>query len=460
MYDCLLLDDDRRTREVLARLVDGDDFKARLAPDIATARRLAGERFPDCAILDLDLPDGNGLDFFKELREQGEVEVLILTGQGTIDTAVTALKSGAIDFLTKPVEPIRLESAMLAIRRTLSLKAEVNNLRAVLRQEGRFAGMVGTSSSMQGVFSMIEKAAPSESSVLILGETGTGKELVARALHRFSRRADKPFVAFNCGAIQSSLLESELFGHEAGSFTGAGKRRLGYFEQAKGGTVFLDEIFEMPLEQQVNLLRVLENRQITRVGGESPIDVDVRVVAASNKSATAALEDRSVREDLLYRLMVFPIHVPPLRERREDVRCLAQFFLDSLVRLAGIPKRFSADALAKLEGHDWPGNVRELRNIVERACILSDDVIDAGCIVFDDHALFRSRGVSQASIRPSIGGAVTVEPGMSIAEAERLLILTTLDCLSGNKPKAAELLGISLKTLYNRLNVYSASAGA
>jgi DNA-binding NtrC family response regulator len=304
--------------------------------------------------------------------------------------------------------------------------------------------MVGSSRAMQRVYDLISRVAATQSTVLLTGETGTGKDLVAETIHRMSRRAHKPFVAVNCGAIQASLIESELFGHEPGSFTGANRMRKGVFEQASGGTLFLDEITEMPLALQVKLLRVLENHQIRRVGGEKTMRVDVRLIAATNRSPEQAVLDDELREDLLYRLKVFPVHVPPLRERGEDVGLLAGFFLNELNETAEEPKSFAPSALERLAAHDWPGNVRELRNVVERAFILSGVTIRA------EHVR-----VENADDSPRVEGEeVGFEVGMSIAEAEKRLILATLDKLEGNKRQAAKTLGISLKTLYNRLNGY------
>ncbi|MEX1024175.1 MAG: sigma-54 dependent transcriptional regulator [Planctomycetota bacterium] len=438
----LILDDDRRTRDSLVRLVEDSGFRTTPAATYAEAEAAIAKDRPEGALLDLDLPDGNGMDLARDLRAAGDMEILILTGHGSIDTAVSALRAGVADFLTKPVDPTRLEQALHGMRKTLELRRQVTELRQALRDEGQFMGMVGRSKAMQDVFDHVAKVAPTDVNVLILGETGTGKELAARAVHQLSQRKDGPFIAVNCGALQPSLIESELFGHEAGSFTGAAKRRKGVFEQADGGTLFLDEVFEMPFEQQVNLLRVLETNSIQRVGGERSFEVDVRVVAATNRDPEASIEKGALREDLLYRLMVFPIQLPPLRSRGADLDVLAQHFLDLFGKVAEAPKRFSPEALVMLRSHSWPGNVRELRNVVERAYILGDEVISPECILLD------GRTVASAD------GALDVRVGMSVEEVEKRLILATLEEAGGHKPSAATTLGISLKTLYNRLHAY------
>jgi two-component system response regulator AtoC len=316
--------------------------------------------------------------------------------------------------------------------------------------------MVGRSAPMQEVYDLIAKVAPTTASVFVTGESGTGKELVAETIHRLSRRRDRPFLAVNCGAMTATLIESELFGHEKGSFTGADRRRVGYFEQASGGTLLLDEITEMPLELQVKLLRVLESGTLLRVGGNEPIRVDVRVIAASNRDPQVAVKEGVLREDLLYRLCVFPIHLPPLRERGDDVALLAEGFLAELNERDATEKRFSEAALEQIRSLAWPGNVRELRNAVERAAILADQVIGP-------RALPEAKGGCAGSdTRPAGPGdeaVLEVRPGSSIADVERRLILATLEQVDGDKKRAAELLGISLKTLYNRLNVYRAADG-
>jgi DNA-binding NtrC family response regulator len=439
----LLIEDDVPSLEALERLVQSKGFTTCTAQTLEQARKEIDAQVPDLAILDLDLPDGSGMELFDELHTGFDTEVVVVTGQGTIDSAVEAIHSGVVDYFTKPLDIERFERFLTGLERTLSLRREVSRLRADLRELGRFDRMVGSSAPMQEVYNMISRVARTESTVLVTGETGTGKDLVAQTVHGLSRRADKPFVAVNCGAVQESLIESELFGHEPGAFTGANKRRKGLFEQARGGTLFLDEITEMPPDLQVKLLRVLENRTIRRLGGERTIAIDVRLIAATNRRPDEAVKAGKLREDLFYRLQVFPIRVPPLRDRPEDVDLLATYFLRELNESSEGSKRLDPAALEDLRTHDWPGNVRELRYVIERAYILAGERIGPEHVQIDP---------GRRRIRVAHG--VGVDVGMSIADAEKLLILATLDELDGNKKKAADVLGISLKTLYNRLNAY------
>lgn len=312
-----------------------------------------------------------------------------------------------------------------------------------LTGDSRFGLLRGASRPMRQLYRMIARVAPTEATVFLQGESGTGKELIAQTVHDLSERHDEVFIPVNCGALPVSLIESELFGHERGSFTGANRQHKGYFERASGGTLFLDEVTEMPLELQVNLLRVLETGTLVRLGGHSEVRVDVRVVAATNRAPAEAVAEGRLREDLYFRLSAFPIRIPPLRERGDDVRLLAQHFLSLLNAADGIEKRLTSDALALLETHDWPGNVRELKNAMQRAYILADELIDV------DHLPIRTSS-------PAVGGrhALDFTVGTTIEDAERRLILATLDHFNGDKRRAADTLGISLKTIYNRLKRY------
>ena len=443
----LIVEDDVDFRSSVAMLVEREGYKTLETGSLAGAKEMLAEATPDVVLLDLALPDGDGLELLSIDDVPDSTEFVVLTGNAALETAVSALREGALDYLTKPVDRTRLEAILHHVARTRGLKHEVSELRGELRALGRFGPMVGRSKPMQAVYDLVSRVSPTESTVFVTGESGTGKELVAETVHRLSKRKDESFLALNCGAMTESLIESELFGHEKGSFTGADRRRRGYFEEASGGTLFLDEITEMPIELQVKLLRVLETGQITRVGATSPIDVDVRVVTASNRDPKEAVEEGALREDLLYRLNVFPIHLPPLRERGDDVELLAQSFLDQINEREGTSKRLTDAALARLHELTWPGNVRELKNVIERAAILADSVIGPETLPDADPDRAES----------ALDSTLEVRVGSSIADMERRLILATLAELDGDKKRAAKILGIGLKTLYNRLNVYEAA---
>jgi len=448
----LVLEDDPDFAAALEGLTKLEGFETRRAPTLEAARNLLREEPVDVVLADLELPDGRGTSLLED-DEATQTEFVVVTGHATVDSAVEALRAGALDYLTKPVDRARLRAALANVVRTRSLKAEVSALRGDLRQLGRFGTMVGASAAMQRVYDLIARVAPTGATALITGESGTGKELAAQTIHRLSRRRNGPWVAVNCGAISAGLIESELFGHEKGSFTGADRRRVGVFEEASGGTLFLDEITEMPADLQVKLLRTLEESEVTRVGGREAIAVDVRVIAASNRDPEQAVRDGRLREDLFYRLHVFPIHVPPLRERESDVELLAEHFLNERNREERTHKKWTRPALDRLSLHSWPGNVRELRNTVQRSFILADG--DLGPEPLD--ALTAS--APRPAIVPSapLDSVVPIEVGASLADSEKRLILATLEHCKGNKNEAARVLGISLKTLYNRLNVYRAS---
>jgi len=426
------------------------------AGSLKQAREEIAANPPDILLVDLRLPDGSGLDLLAGFEPTTAPELVLITGDASVETAVDALRRGAIDYLTKPVDFARIKMALANVTRTLEMKGEIGTLRSELRKLGRFGPLIGTSPGMQAVYDLIGRVARTDASVLITGETGTGKDVVALTIHSLSRRSREAFLPVNCGAISANLIESELFGHERGSFTGADRRRRGYFEQAGGGTLLLDEITEMPIELQVKLLRVLETGCVTRVGSTESLPVDVRVVAASNRDPQKAVQEGVLREDLLYRLCVFPIHLPPLRERGDDIEVLAQQFLALVNRKESSAKRWDDAALARLREYEWPGNVRELRNAVERASILSDSVIRAEDLPAGPRASC-APGAAAAAHSEEDGAVLRVEVGEPIAEAERRLILATLEQLDGDKKRAAEVLGISLKTLYNRLAVYAAA---
>jgi len=441
----LIVEDDANLRAALAALVSREGAVVHDAATLEEARKRLAERSFDAALVDLTLPDGSGLELLGDPEAQGAPEYIVVTGDGTAETAVQALKRGALDYLTKPVDRARLRSVLAHVQRTRALMGEVVDLRGQLREFGRFGRLVGRSEAMQKVYELIERVAPTDASVFVSGESGTGKELVAETIHLLSRRRAEAFVAVNCGAMAPTLIESELFGHEKGAFTGADRRRIGYFERADGGTLFLDEITEMPQELQVKLLRVLEAGVVTRVGATEPTPVSVRVVAASNRDPAEAVTRGRLREDLFYRLSVFPIELPPLYMREGDTSLLAEHFLQQVNAREDTRKRFTPRALARLQALSWPGNARELKNAVERAAILADVTIDTDALP-----------VPQADVPIPDSATLEVRIGTPIAEIERRAILATLESLDGNKRRTAEVLGMSLKTLYSRLNVYQA----
>jgi len=447
MTTALIVEDDRNTIDALARIVEREGFDVAKATSLADARRAISSNIPDVVLCDIHLPDGTGTALLAELEDEPLVDVIVVTGNASIESAVEALRFGACDYLEKPVDVARLRTLLAHLKRSRRLREEVASLRNELRQLGRFGPLVGTSPAMQKVYDLIEKVAPTDATVLVNGASGTGKELVAAAIHDMSPRRQGPMVPVNCGAISPNLIESELFGHEKGSFTGASSQHAGFFEQASGGTLFLDEITEMPIELQVKLLRVLETGTITRVGGKRTIPVDVRIVAASNRNVEQAVRDGKLREDLYYRLKVFPIKLPPLKDRGQDIEGLAIHFLAEANRKNGRDVHFSDEAIEKIRNFSWPGNVRELRHAIERAFIVAGDTIEAGDLPFDGEG-------SPLANREPVGPSVTVAVGTSIEEAERRLIIATLEHEGGDKKRAAEVLGVSLKTLYNRLNKY------
>jgi len=446
----LVVDDDPDFRDSLEALVAREGFATRAAGTLADAHRQIEESAPDLVLVDLSLPDGDGSELLRESEDERR-EFVVITGHASVDSAVTALRDGALDYLTKPLDRSRLRTVLANVARTRQLKQEVGSLRSELRELGRFGRLVGRSKPMQEVYDLVARVAPTNAAVLVMGESGTGKELVAETIHDLSRRREGPFLAMNCGAVSPTLIESELFGHERGSFTGAERRRSGYFERAHGGTLLLDEITEMSAELQVKLLRVLETGKVVRVGGSDPTETDVRIVAATNQNPEEAVRSGKLREDLFYRINVFPIALPPLRSRKEDIDLLAQHFLEACNREEGSARRWSPDALERLRQLPWTGNVRELKHAVQRAYILGGEEVGP-------EALSLSEASAPSAAEPA-SPALEVRPGTKIADMEKALILATLEELDGNKKRAAEMLGISLKTLYNRLNVYRAADG-
>ena len=439
----LIVDDDLGARTGLQELIEAEGFATLGASNLAEARD-AMARGPDIVLLDLVLPDGSGLDLLREHQGQLEMPVVVTTGHASLETSIEAMRLGASDYLLKPVNMAQLRGILSRVVGPAELRAEVSELREELRSLGRFGKLVGTSPPMQKLYDEIARVAPTGATVLIMGESGTGKELVAETIHMLSRRHHKPFLAINCGAVSPNLIESELFGHEKGSFTGANRQHQGYFERANGGTLFLDEITEMPLELQVKLLRVLESRTVVRIGSNQSIETDVRVLAATNRNTDEAVKQGKLRRDLLYRLQVFPLHVPPLRERLEDVAPLARHFLSELNKRSSTDKTFAPMALERMRRYRWPGNVRELWNVVQRAFIMADGEIITDFSIAHDVQMHQD----------GHAGYIRIPLGTKLAEVEERLILTTLqECTT--REEAAKKLGISIKTLYNRLRSYS-----
>jgi DNA-binding NtrC family response regulator len=440
----LIVEDEPSTRLGLTELVRTWGFITDSAADGEDALQRISVFRPTIIISDLVMPNMGGLELLRALKDEGgDLTIVILTAQGTVETAVEAIKEGAYDYLTKPIEPQRLKILLDKIVERQDTIREVKVLRKQLRDHGTFGRMIGSSQQMRKVYQVVEQAAPTSASVLIWGESGTGKELVAQTIHQLSPRAQMPFVPINCAAIPETLLESEIFGHEKGAFTGASDRREGCFELADRGTLFLDEIAEMTPATQVKLLRVLQERKFRRLGGRNEQTVDVRVIAATNVNPADAVKNGKLREDLYYRLNVFAMELPPLRQRKEDLPLLIQSFLAEFNERNN--KRVSAldpAAMRILEQYNWPGNVRELRNVIERAVILSQ-----GEFVDPKH-LPPLVTDSPDVVKPTL----SLAPGTTVEEAERRLILMTLEHTRDNKTRAAEILGISLKTLHNKLN--------
>ena len=494
MAHALIVEDDENSAEMLAELVSAEGFSTATAGSLHDACRQYAFRQPDIVLLDLSLPDGNGIELFDRVERSDDCEIVLITGHATLETSIQALRLGAADYLLKPVNVPRLRQILGRASGSSEARGRLASERVHVDAEGRFGRLWGKSPAMREIYHQIARVAPTAVTALITGESGTGKEVVAETIHDLSKRAKAPFLAINCGSISPQVIESELFGHEKGSFTGALRQHRGFFERADGGTLFLDEITEMPMELQVKLLRVLETGAFVRVGSDTVINVDVRIVAATNRPPAEAVASGRLREDLYYRLNVFPIDLPPLRDRLEDVPLLARHFLDGLNEREGARKRFSDRALQALSEYRWPGNVRELRNAVHRGFILAEgDVIEVENLPIgaasiapeavvaaetsEAHAGSRDSAAS-ASAAPAAAGAraapapaassstanaatrggrmpLEISVGTSIAEAERMLILATVEHCGGHRERAAAMLGISAKTLYNRLKGYA-----
>ena len=440
----LFADDEIHLQELIAAELPRMGHTVTVCPDGLTAVAAIEKETFDCIIVDLDMPGLNGIDVIRRTKElDPTTEAIVLTGKGSTDTAISALRLGAFEYLQKPCKLVDLKALLqrVAVRRELNNKIHSLQLR-LHRVEGE-PKMIGKHRSFQRVKALIEKVAPTNSTVIVIGETGTGKELAARAVHEQSGRCDNPFVAINCGALPENLIESELFGHRKGAFTGADEHRQGLFEVADGGTLFLDEIGELPKPTQATLLRVLESGEVRRVGDSEPFEVDVRIVCATHRDLNKMVADGEFRQDLMYRINTFEVQLPPLRDRLEDIPQLAHHLISRHVADAAkrtIDQVFDESAIKLLQSHSWPGNIRELANVIEHASILCDGLP----ITAKD--LPKHFGYSGPSTIP-ISTA-----GRSLNALEMETIHATLDQLNGNKTAAAQQLGISLKTLYNKLN--------
>ena len=489
MPHALVVDDDAASAASLRELIASERFTVAVAHNLRDARRQLALQQPDILLLDLQLPDGNGMELLSDAQLVANSEVVLCTGHATLETSIQALRLGAADYLVKPINLKQLQGVLSRIMKPATLKAEVADLTAQVASSGHFGQLWGQSAAMHGIDEQISRVAGTSVTVFITGESGTGKEVVAQAVHDLSRRRKRPFLAVNCGAISPNLIESEIFGHEKGSFTGAERMHQGFFERASGGTLFLDEITEMPVELQVKLLRVLETSRFMRVGSTTSQEADVRIIAATNRDPFQAVAAGRLREDLLYRLNVFPLDLPPLRDRLEDVPLLALHFLATVGEKEGQARRFTPAALAQMARHRWPGNVRELRNAVQRAYVMAQgDEIDEAWLpraevaaptganaVANAVAIGVVNGVAPAgasawartagqvgaapAAAPESLDSITLPIGTSLAQAEKQLMLATLRHYNHQKERTAATLGVSLKTLYNRLKEYEAQAG-
>jgi DNA-binding NtrC family response regulator len=463
----LVVEDEPNARAGLAELIASWGYRTETAVDGVAGLDCVVRWSPDVVVTDMMMPRMDGLQLLDRIGElPQQVAVVVLTAQGSIESAVDAMRMGAYDYLQKPVDPARLKTILLNAQQQTEAKDEIAEVESAANTTGRLGPLVGSSPAMRDIFSMLERIAPNNVSVLITGESGTGKELAARALHLLSGRRNKPFIAVNCAAIPETLIESEIFGHERGAFTGAQERRAGCFELAEEGTLLLDEIGEMPAATQSKLLRVLEDRKLRRLGSRDEIPVNVRVIAATNKDPQRAVAAGELRGDLYYRLNVFNIVMPSLREHRDDIPAMANAMVEEMnLRHGTNVPGISRAVMERFASYSWPGNARELRNTIERAVILA-----AGRTIEVTHL---PQGFGEAAFTPPAHGAhltastapvpqfpqseemVHLSVGTTVDEAEKQLILKTLTATRNNKTRAADILGISSKTLQNKLKEYA-----
>ena len=448
-FTILIIDDEKNIREGLGTALELEGYDVKLAENGEIGLKLIEKGDIDLVITDLRMPGISGEEVIAKVAgESPGIPVIVLTGHGSIDSAVTAMRNGAYDFLTKP---LNLDRLILIVKRALAgreLEIRHSTLKEELDAKTSFESIIGKSAEMLRIFEVVRKAANSKASVLITGESGTGKELIANALHNLSNRRDKPFVKVHCAALSESLLESELFGHEKGAFTGAVARKRGRFELANTGSIFLDEIGEIDQNVQIKILRVLQDRRFERVGGEETLEVDVRIIAATNRDLLQEIAEHRFREDLFYRLNVVHIQVPPLRERKDDIPLLVASFLEEFAKennkkITGIDAR----ARSALYKYNWPGNIRQLRNCIESAVVMCS-----------------GSEITLEDLPPSISGAsdtdmISIPVGITLAEAEKILIQQNLAVNKGNKSKTADILGIGRKTLHRKIDEYNLEVG-
>lgn len=448
-FTILIIDDEKNIREGLGTALELEGYDVKLAENGEVGLKLIEKGDIDLVITDLRMPGISGEEVIAKVAgESPGIPVIVLTGHGSIDSAVTAMRNGAYDFLTKP---LNLDRLILIVKRALAgreLEIRHSTLKEELDAKTSFESIIGKSAEMLRIFEVVRKVANSKASVLITGESGTGKELIANALHNLSNRRDKPFVKVHCAALSESLLESELFGHEKGAFTGAVARKRGRFELANTGSIFLDEIGEIDQNVQIKILRVLQDRRFERVGGEETLEVDVRIIAATNRELLQEIAEHRFREDLFYRLNVVHIQVPPLRERKDDIPLLVASFLEEFAKennkkITGIDAR----ARSALYKYNWPGNIRQLRNCIESAVVMCS-----------------GSEITLEDLPPSVSGAsdtdmISIPVGITLAEAEKILIQQNLAVNKGNKSKTADILGIGRKTLHRKIDEYNLEVG-